>query len=107
MNASSDTIVSIATPPGTGGIGIVRLSGPDAAAIAKAMCGELPAPRTAELRGFRNVDGERIDVAATCLRYGHARAEALGKPVRFWIVRNDIGLHDAGRFKKLAIILFE
>lgn len=31
---TSDTIVAIATPPGRGGIGVVRLSGPDACAIA-------------------------------------------------------------------------
>lgn len=31
--ASNDTIVAISTPPGRGGIGIVRLSGPDAVAI--------------------------------------------------------------------------
>jgi tRNA modification GTPase len=30
----SDTIVAIATPPGRGGIGVVRLSGPDAARVA-------------------------------------------------------------------------
>ena len=34
MSHSTDTIVAISTPPGRGGIGIVRLSGPDAAAIA-------------------------------------------------------------------------
>ena len=33
----NDTIVAIATPPGRGGIGIVRLSGPDAARIAAPM----------------------------------------------------------------------
>ncbi len=32
--STSDTIVAIATPPGRGGIGVVRLSGPDAYAIA-------------------------------------------------------------------------
>src|SRR5437867_11413989 len=32
-----DTIVAIATPPGRGGIGVVRLSGPDAHAIARAL----------------------------------------------------------------------
>ncbi|HEX9841753.1 MAG TPA: tRNA uridine-5-carboxymethylaminomethyl(34) synthesis GTPase MnmE, partial [bacterium] len=31
---SDDTIVAIATPPGVGGVGIVRLSGPEAVAIA-------------------------------------------------------------------------
>jgi tRNA modification GTPase len=32
-----DTIVAIATPPGRGGVGVVRLSGPEALAIAKSM----------------------------------------------------------------------
>ena len=35
MFSTDDTIVAIATPPGRGGIGVVRLSGPDAAAIAR------------------------------------------------------------------------
>src|SRR5205807_4458898 len=33
MFSTNDTIVAIATPPGRGGIGVVRLSGPDAHAI--------------------------------------------------------------------------
>jgi tRNA modification GTPase len=33
--STTDTIVAIATPPGRGGIGVVRLSGPDAQAIAR------------------------------------------------------------------------
>src|SRR5213592_860582 len=32
-----DTIVAIATPPGRGGIGVVRLSGPDAHTIVRAL----------------------------------------------------------------------
>ncbi|MGI9200450.1 MAG: hypothetical protein ACR2QL_05285, partial [Woeseiaceae bacterium] len=31
----NDTIVAIATPPGAGGVGVVRLSGPQADEIAK------------------------------------------------------------------------
>jgi tRNA modification GTPase len=31
----SDTIVAISTPPGRGGIGVVRLSGPEARVIAE------------------------------------------------------------------------
>ena len=34
-----DTIVAIATPPGRGGIGVVRLAGPEARAIARPMLG--------------------------------------------------------------------
>jgi tRNA modification GTPase len=37
--AVTDTIVAVATPPGRGGIGVVRLSGPDATAIASALVG--------------------------------------------------------------------
>jgi len=35
--STRDTIVAIATPPGRGGIGVVRLSGPDAQTIAQAL----------------------------------------------------------------------
>jgi tRNA modification GTPase len=35
--STTDTIVAIATPPGRGGIGVVRLSGPDAHAVARAL----------------------------------------------------------------------
>jgi tRNA modification GTPase len=35
MFSTADTIVAIATPPGRGGIGVVRLSGPEAHAIAQ------------------------------------------------------------------------
>jgi tRNA modification GTPase len=39
MFSTLDTIVAIATPPGRGGIGIIRLSGPDAHRIAKELTG--------------------------------------------------------------------
>src|SRR5438132_2320755 len=35
MFSTADTIVAIATPPGRGGIGVVRLSGPEAHAVAR------------------------------------------------------------------------
>jgi tRNA modification GTPase len=38
MLVDSDTIVAISTPPGRGGIGIVRLSGPEARSIAESLC---------------------------------------------------------------------
>jgi tRNA modification GTPase len=37
--STADTIVAVATPPGRGGIGVVRLAGPDAHAIACALTG--------------------------------------------------------------------
>lgn len=58
---AADTIVAIATPPGRGAVGIVRLSGPRACEIAQAVVGALPAPRQAALRSFRNAKGEALD----------------------------------------------
>ena len=49
-----DTIVAAATPSGTGGVGIVRVSGPDVERIARTILGSLPEPRTATYRSFRN-----------------------------------------------------
>lgn len=57
----ADTIVAAATPPGRGGIGIVRISGPHVAAIARAILGELPAPRVATPRDFRGESAELLD----------------------------------------------
>ena len=53
------TIYAEATPPGRGGISVVRLSGPEARAIGEAIAGPLSEPRRAELRSLR--DGELID----------------------------------------------
>ncbi|MEE8538455.1 MAG: tRNA uridine-5-carboxymethylaminomethyl(34) synthesis GTPase MnmE [Woeseiaceae bacterium] len=56
-----DTIVAAATPAGVGGIGIVRISGPDVPQIAGKMLGGLPPPRMASLREFHDAAGEPID----------------------------------------------
>jgi tRNA modification GTPase len=58
---SVDTIVAAATPAGTGGVGIVRLSGPATEAIARGMLGSLPEPRVATFRRFRNAARESLD----------------------------------------------
>ncbi|HSH29166.1 MAG TPA: hypothetical protein VK971_04590 [Thiohalobacter sp.] len=57
----TDTIAAIATPAGRGGVGIVRLSGPDVPKIATDWLGQLPESRRAELHSFRAVDGAAID----------------------------------------------
>ena len=57
-----DTIVAIATAPGRGGVGVVRLSGPAALAIARALCGDRElTPRMAHFARFRDAAGEVID----------------------------------------------
>lgn len=57
MFATDDTIVAIATPPGRGGIGVVRLSGPAAAAIAQTLTRrDTFEPRHATLTHIFDVD---------------------------------------------------
>ncbi|MCG6941235.1 MAG: tRNA uridine-5-carboxymethylaminomethyl(34) synthesis GTPase MnmE [Thiohalocapsa sp.] len=56
-----DTIAAIATPPGVGAVGILRISGPRAADIAVSLLGRLPQPRRALLARFLDADGEAID----------------------------------------------
>jgi tRNA modification GTPase len=58
---TADTICAIATPPGAGGIGIVRVSGPGVTAIARSLIGHLPLPRHAVLADFKESTGEIID----------------------------------------------
>jgi tRNA modification GTPase len=55
------TICAVATPPGRGGVGVIRLSGPKAQSIAEHVVGELPAPRYASLRVFRDQGQAAID----------------------------------------------
>ncbi|ACS87785.1 tRNA uridine-5-carboxymethylaminomethyl(34) synthesis GTPase MnmE [Musicola paradisiaca] len=57
----SDTIVAQATPPGRGGVGILRISGAAAAAVAQAVLGKLPRPRHADYLPFRDTDGSVLD----------------------------------------------
>ena len=61
MASEQDTIVAIATPPGRGGVGVVRISGQQTSYIAKRLLGDIPAPRHATLRNFKAADGAIID----------------------------------------------
>ena len=61
LSAAPSTIAAVATPPGRGGIGVVRVSGRDAPSIAKAIAAKLPEPRMATLAQFRAADGAVID----------------------------------------------
>ena len=51
-----DTIAAIATPAGRGGIGVVRVSGPEVPRIARQILGRLPEPRLATFGVFAQVD---------------------------------------------------
>src|SRR5690348_13773510 len=63
MDAHADTIVAIATPSGSGGIGVLRVSGPRAPRIAQAWLGEVPPPRVAKLAVLKDECGALMDRA--------------------------------------------
>ena len=61
MNQPVDTIAAIASAPGAAGVGVLRVSGPRAPAIAQVMLGRTPQPRHAYFASFRDAQGEVID----------------------------------------------
>ena len=58
---SRDTIVAVATPPGRGGIAVLRISGVDTERVALAVLGAVPPPRVATYGAFMAADGGAID----------------------------------------------
>ena len=61
MSTSVETICAVATPPGRGGVGIVRISGGDLSLLAKQIIGSMPKPRFAAFRRFLDANGDEID----------------------------------------------
>ncbi|EOS93479.1 tRNA uridine-5-carboxymethylaminomethyl(34) synthesis GTPase MnmE [Erwinia tracheiphila] len=57
----SETIVAQATPPGRGGVGILRVSGPQAADVARLVLGKLPRPRHADYLPFMDNHNVKLD----------------------------------------------
>lgn len=57
----ADVIAAVATPPGKGGIGIVRISGHDLQPIAETLLGKLPPPRYAQVNHFLDNQKNIID----------------------------------------------
>ena len=59
--SDNDTIVAQATPPGRGGVGILRISGFKAREVAETVLGKLPKPRYADYLPFKDADGSVLD----------------------------------------------
>lgn len=59
--ASAETIAAVASAPGRGGIGVVRVSGYSLERLARAILGKVPSPRYATLSNFLDADGSVID----------------------------------------------
>ena len=60
-SGTEDTIAAVATAPGRGGVGIVRVSGPASADIAQDVIGKKLTPRRAEFADFRDARGQTLD----------------------------------------------
>lgn len=56
-----DTIFAIATPPGIGGIGVIRLSGPESLRLARTITGRDLRPRHAHYCHFLDGEGQALD----------------------------------------------
>jgi tRNA modification GTPase len=61
MNADADTIAAVATAPAAAGVGVLRVSGAQAGAIAQILLGRAPAPRHAHYAAFRDGAGAIVD----------------------------------------------
>ena len=70
MTHEHDTIAAIATAPGRGGIGIVRVSGTAARAVLRAVLGRESAPRQAAFGAFRDASGAVLDRGVALLFAG-------------------------------------
>ena len=61
LHQQQDSIASIATAPGRGAVGIVRISGRGLAPLVAALCGRSLPPRQAVYLPFKAADGQAID----------------------------------------------
>ena len=61
MLPKPDVIAAIATAPGRGGIGVVRISGASLEAMVCALLGKTPAPRCATYISFLDAQGQTLD----------------------------------------------
>lgn len=57
----TDTIAAVATAPGRGGVGIIRISGPRTRQIAERVVGKVPQQRLATFARFKGADNRVID----------------------------------------------
>ncbi len=61
MIGDGDTIVASATPPGRGGVAVIRVSGPAAIEVSRQVAGSLPPPRRLSRRTLLAGDGLPVD----------------------------------------------
>lgn len=74
-----DTIAAVATPPGAGGVGVIRVSGPLASTIGLKLSGKKLQPRRVRFAALRDADATTLD-RGVCL-YFKAPASFTGEDV--------------------------
>ena len=113
-----DTIVALATPPGRGGIGILRISGPLCKLVAEQVLGKIPKVRHAELLPFCDVDGKALDQGIALLfkapysftgedvleLQGHGGPVVLDMLLRRILTINGVRLARPGEFSERAFM---
>ncbi|HEY1553075.1 MAG TPA: tRNA modification GTPase [Kofleriaceae bacterium] len=116
MEIDADTIAAIATAAGVGGVGIVRISGPQAIAIADAMVGH-PLDRSVRVGWAHDRAGVRVDqVLAFAMRapasftgedvaelHGHGGPENLARLLAA-VVERGARLAEPGEFTRRAVL---
>jgi tRNA modification GTPase len=116
VSIEADTIAAIATAAGVGGVGIVRISGPQAIAIAEAMLG-YKLDRRVRVGWARDRSGERIDqVLAFAMHapasftgedvaelHGHGGAENLARLLAS-VIEHGARLAEPGEFTRRAVL---
>jgi tRNA modification GTPase len=116
VSIEADTIAAIATAAGVGGVGIVRISGPQAIAIAEAMLG-YKLDRRVRVGWARDRSGERIDqVLAFAMQspasftgedvaelHGHGGAENLARLLAS-VIEHGARLAEPGEFTRRAVL---
>ncbi len=115
---STDTIAALATPVGTSAIAVVRVSGPDCAALARALFGPAPfPPRVARHTDYHNLQGAVLDDVLATFYQGprsYTGEDSLeialhGNPFIAQSILNDllargIRLAEAGEFTRRAFL---
>ncbi len=117
MSIQEDTIAAITTPPGKGGVGIVRVSGSRVKEVAQAILATVPKPRNADLTWFKNAQEEVIDKGIAIFYPGPnsytgedvLELQGHGGPVVMQmllqaVLEQDVRLAEAGEFTQRAFL---
>lgn len=112
-----DTIVAIATPPGRGGVGVIRVSGPLCNTLAQAVLHKTLTPRVATFTAFFGIDGSTLDEGLAIYFPGPnsftgedvLELQGHGSPVVMDMLLNTLVAHGArlaepGEFSKRAFL---